>query len=391
MGGASLSSSSPPPSSSTSAAAAAQQQQQQQQQRPTIVTSNCAGTRSGRDRAKAPLESVVIRNGGGIVVGCNDDGGDPNEANDDFFFDGCDSPPRAGRGAIGKDVSVGGGGERTKAAGVTSTSTAVADSASAEAGGGTNVRVCVRLRPMMLPTDYAAVPDASSMVASSSPDAAAIVVVAAAPSSSSAGFARETVSSATMMRRHTSGLATPVGNSPKSGNNSSGLNQQQQQQRQQQQQQMLAAQSSWQTHPSDLRRITQSGHTASHTSHRDPGRMADYSFDRVYGPGESTSALYDESMRGVVGCFVEGYHGSVFAYGQVRGKGGGCRCRSSKRSMLMGHLGAMEVDITLLHGERESVRRGSDHFQPIDAVHLVSVLSSRIRVFAQPIGFLFPP
>jgi hypothetical protein len=46
--------------------------------------------------------------------------------------------------------------------------------------------------------------------------------------------------------------------------------------------------------------------------------MADYSFDRVYGPGESTSALYDESVRGVVGCFVEGYHGSVFAYGQVR-------------------------------------------------------------------------
>ena len=205
---------------------------------------------------------------------------------------------------------------------MTSTSTAVADSASAEAGGGTNVRVCVRLRPMMLPTDYAAVPDASSMVAPSSPDAAAIVVVAAAPSSSSAaGFARETVSSVTMMRRHTSGLATPVGNSPKSGNNSSGLNQQQQ--RQQQQQQMLAAQSSWQTHPSDLRRITQSGHTASHTSHRDPGRMADYSFDRVYGPGESTSALYDESVRGVVGCFVEGYHGSVFAYGQVRGKGVG--------------------------------------------------------------------
>ena len=46
--------------------------------------------------------------------------------------------------------------------------------------------------------------------------------------------------------------------------------------------------------------------------------MADYSFDRVYGQAELTSTLYDESVRGVVGSFVDGYHGSVFAYGQVR-------------------------------------------------------------------------
>lgn len=42
-----------------------------------------------------------------------------------------------------------------------------------------------------------------------------------------------------------------------------------------------------------------------------------YTFDRVYGPQSSNEELYEESVRGVVENCVGGFHGSVFAYGQV--------------------------------------------------------------------------
>jgi len=109
------------------------------------------------------------------------------------------------------------------------------------------------------------------------------------------------------MKKHTSGLATPL--SPSNGSSS------------QQEKQLLQAMQqqapSWTTHPQDTKRISQASHTTSHTSHQNPERLADYSFDRVYSPQEATAKLYEESIRGVVGSVVEGFHGSVFAYGQT--------------------------------------------------------------------------
>lgn len=43
-----------------------------------------------------------------------------------------------------------------------------------------------------------------------------------------------------------------------------------------------------------------------------------YTFDRVYDGDASNGEVYEESVRDVVRSCVEGFHGSVFAYGQVR-------------------------------------------------------------------------
>jgi hypothetical protein len=42
-----------------------------------------------------------------------------------------------------------------------------------------------------------------------------------------------------------------------------------------------------------------------------------YTFDRVYDVDAKNGEVYEESVRGVVRSCVEGFHGSVFAYGQV--------------------------------------------------------------------------
>jgi len=46
-------------------------------------------------------------------------------------------------------------------------------------------------------------------------------------------------------------------------------------------------------------------------------RKTSYSFDKVYGPMHRTNTLYEESVRHIVQSSMEGYHGSVFAYGQT--------------------------------------------------------------------------
>jgi len=68
----------------------------------------------------------------------------------------------------------------------------------------------------------------------------------------------------------------------------------------------------WYTTPNNTQIISQSPHT-----HPDPDRAATYAFDRVYSPSDSTRSLYEESIRGIIHSVVEGYHGSVFAYGQT--------------------------------------------------------------------------
>ena len=233
-------------------------------QRQTIITSNAA-TRGLVQ--KAPLESVVIRNSN---VNNDNDGGGSIEAGE----------PAAA-------TMAGGGG-----------------------GGGTNVRVCIRLRPMLLPSDYETITDAQSN-SSVSP------VIISPRSKPPVGIVQRLAlererakgSSSSGMRRHSSGLATPTrsATTPSSSTaNTATVNAQQN-----------GAMSSWQTHSTDPRRITQSTHTTAHTSHRDPERLADYDFDRVFGETESTSILYNSCVRSVVESFVDGYHGSVFAYGQT--------------------------------------------------------------------------
>ena len=101
---------------------------------------------------------------------------------------------------------------------------------------------------------------------------------------------------------------------------------------------LLQQQPAWITHPTNPHRITQSIHPASTTSISSSSGggisttstnknsnnsatttipAADYTFDRVYGPNESTIALYNENIQSIVANVVKGYHGSVFAYGQT--------------------------------------------------------------------------
>ena len=47
------------------------------------------------------------------------------------------------------------------------------------------------------------------------------------------------------------------------------------------------------------------------------GRTISYTLDQVYGPSSTTAELYEKSVQPVVLSSLEGYHGSVFAYGQT--------------------------------------------------------------------------
>eukprot|EP00571_Detonula_confervacea_P003675 CAMPEP_0172317754 /NCGR_PEP_ID=MMETSP1058-20130122/32642_1 /TAXON_ID=83371 /ORGANISM="Detonula confervacea, Strain CCMP 353" /LENGTH=924 /DNA_ID=CAMNT_0013032383 /DNA_START=62 /DNA_END=2836 /DNA_ORIENTATION=+ len=184
-------------------------------------------------------------------------------------------------------------------------------------GKSTNVKVCVRLRPM-LSSDYKnnAMDDNNNSNHAASTSGGGMQNATPSSKGGSKGFARETASSnrhQTPRKRHASGLTTPAKNNAAS----TAEQQQHEQQHEQQHDQQQNIQPSWQTHPSNTQRITQATYTTTHTSHHNPERLADYSFDRVYAPGEPTKMLYDESIRGVVSSFVEGFHGSVFAYGQT--------------------------------------------------------------------------
>ena len=133
------------------------------------------------------------------------------------------------------------------------------------------------------------------------------------------------------MKRHTSGLATPStttigGNRNKSSsikksvstsNKNNHAEQQQQQMSQDNDNNDIPPSCCWTTYPSNLQRITQSIHTLDNME-RKRHEAADYTFDRVYAPNESTNVLYCESIKSVVNSVVDGFHGSVFAYGQVR-------------------------------------------------------------------------
>ena len=50
----------------------------------------------------------------------------------------------------------------------------------------------------------------------------------------------------------------------------------------------------------------------------DPARsQTSFTFDNLYGPDDETEALYAQAVRPIVLAAVNGYHSSVFAYGQT--------------------------------------------------------------------------
>ena len=172
-------------------------------------------------------------------------------------------------------------------------------------GKATNVQVCVRLRPL-LESDF-------NKNNNNNDD-----------NNNNTNTPRK---SGGMMKRHTSGLATPStttigGNRNKSSSikkstSSSNKNNHAEQQQQQNNNNSDIPSCCWTTYPSNLQRITQSIHTLDNME-RKRHEAADYTFDRVYAPNESTNVLYCESIKSVVNSVVDGFHGSVFAYGQVR-------------------------------------------------------------------------
>eukprot|EP00559_Dactyliosolen_fragilissimus_P000038 CAMPEP_0184873500 /NCGR_PEP_ID=MMETSP0580-20130426/41875_1 /TAXON_ID=1118495 /ORGANISM="Dactyliosolen fragilissimus" /LENGTH=1028 /DNA_ID=CAMNT_0027376411 /DNA_START=133 /DNA_END=3219 /DNA_ORIENTATION=+ len=52
-------------------------------------------------------------------------------------------------------------------------------------------------------------------------------------------------------------------------------------------------------------------------THPDPAKTTSYKFDQSYGPISTTQEMYKESVADVVRAAMEGYHASVFAYGQT--------------------------------------------------------------------------
>jgi len=174
----------------------------------------------------------------------------------------------------------------------------------------TNVQVCVRIRPL-LSSDFKHNINDTSNISN---------IGDATPRKGSKGFARETASShrktpATTTKK--SGLATPTASGLRRPTSFAKKSTPPDNNTEQFQQQSNQAIPSWQTHSQDSKRITQSQHTITSTTHHNPERLADYTFDRVYNENETTNILYEESIKGVVESVVGGYHGSVFAYGQV--------------------------------------------------------------------------
>ena len=49
----------------------------------------------------------------------------------------------------------------------------------------------------------------------------------------------------------------------------------------------------------------------------DPKSAKNFKFDGVYGISSSTEVIYSEIVRPIVNGVVEGYNGTVFAYGQT--------------------------------------------------------------------------
>ncbi|KAL7540484.1 hypothetical protein ACHAWF_006694 [Thalassiosira exigua] len=191
---------------------------------------------------------------------------------------------------------------------------------STSGSGDSCVRVCVRLRPL-LPSDSPGAIDGDN--------------------DGTGGLGGGGPRSP--MRRHASGLATPLTTSPKAsiqagaGGGFGGARRRPPAARRATPRPQLPGRQrspAWIADPSDPTRVSEapSDERPSSASSSSAAGVAatggggggaasegrSYAFDRVYGPSESTSSLYDGSVRSVVEGAVAGYHGSVFAYGQVR-------------------------------------------------------------------------
>ncbi|KAL7467488.1 hypothetical protein ACHAXS_007740 [Conticribra weissflogii] len=177
-----------------------------------------------------------------------------------------------------------------------------------------HVRVCIRVRPL-LPSDVSNHQGGNDGIIGAAKLGNAFRL--SSPTSSTRktkSFARDTQSS---FRHATpkSALKTPGGSATKLLTPSQLKAQREKEQQQSEGTSNMNAANllpAWYTTPNNTQIISQAPHT-----HPDPDRAATYAFDRVYSPSDSTRRLYEESIRGIIHSVVEGYHGSVFAYGQT--------------------------------------------------------------------------
>eukprot|EP01082_Thalassiosira_pseudonana_P010118 g9002.t1 g9002 contig34:609471-611977(-) len=136
------------------------------------------------------------------------------------------------------------------------------------------VRVCIRMRPL-LPSDYRC--------------------------SNNNGGNGLTTTPSTAIKTHTSGLATPT--SVKSALLRRGDNETNE----------LQQSPAWILPPSSNNTISPSS-----TTNTAQKTIPNYTFDRVYGPNDTTESLYTTSIGGIVKSVVDGLgHGCVLAYGQT--------------------------------------------------------------------------
>lgn len=139
------------------------------------------------------------------------------------------------------------------------------------------VRVCIRMRPL-LPSDYRC------------------------SNSSNNGGNGLTTTPSTAIKTHKSGLATPT--SVKSALLRRGDNETNE----------LQQSPAWILPPSSNNTISPSSTTTTTAQKTIPN----YTFDRVYGPNDTTESLYTTSIGGIVKSVVDGLgHGCVLAYGQT--------------------------------------------------------------------------
>ena len=144
---------------------------------------------------------------------------------------------------------------------------------------GKNIQVIIRLRPLLASDSSAA----------------------AAAATTAKRITRSTT-------RHTSGLITPTNNSKRSSTSASNNDNNNSN--------TTAQEPAWQT-PTPYT-IIQNPTIKQDNSISGSKSDVAYTFDRVYGCDSTNDEIYQCSVGDVVKSCVEGFHGSVFAYGQVR-------------------------------------------------------------------------
>ena len=247
-----------------------------------------------------------------------------------------------------------------------------------------NVKVCIRLRPMLQSdiidaTNNAVVRNGESKTITMKRHSSGLIT----PSSFSSSSSKRTSSSTTRpsatsstRRGSTMGENTRIDAQHHSSLSSSLL------------------QPAWITHPNDPQRISQS--TSVNNSTTTTTILPDYTFDRVYAPHEPTITLYNENIRSIVSNVVKGYHGSVFAYGQTNS--GKTHTMTGRRSSTSGcgageeddELGVIRLAVRdIFHQIQHSSQRNNNITSSSSREYLVRV--SYLEIYNEQIFDLLAP